>query len=150
VASAASLRFFNVYGEGQSQAYAGVITKFAERLSAGLPPVIYGDGLQTRDFVFVQDVANAVTLALESGRSGAFNIATGRSITINDLARAMIEIFGLDLEPVHEDERTGDIKFAQVDVSRAKKSLGYAPQGRLEDVLGVLMEPRIKSVMRAT
>lgn len=149
ISSATSLRFFNVYGEGQSAAYAGVITKFAERLSAGLPPVIYGDGLQTRDFVFVQDVANAVTLALESGRTGAFNVATGRSITINDLAKAMIGIFGLDAEPVYEAERTGDIKFAQVDIAAARHSLGYSPQGRLEDVLRVLMEPRIKSVMHA-
>ncbi len=152
VANVTSLRFFNVYGEGQSAAYAGVITKFAERLSANLPPVIYGDGMQTRDFVYVQDVANAITLALESraGQNGAFNIATGRSISINELARAMIDIFGLDLEPVYEDERTGDIKAAQVDISRAKRLLGYSPAGRLEEVLRVLMEPKVKSVMRAT
>jgi UDP-glucose 4-epimerase len=152
IANAASMRFFNVYGDGQSAAYAGVITKFAERLSAGLPPVIYGDGLQTRDFVYVQDVANAVTLALESsaGPQGAFNVATGRSITINELARAMIKIFGLDLEPVYEDERTGDIKLAQVDIERAKRRLGYSPQGKLEDILRVMMEPRIKNAVRAT
>lgn len=150
IASATSLRFFNVYGEGQSAAYAGVITKFAEKLSNNLPPVIYGDGLQTRDFVYVQDVASAIILALESasGLSDAFNVATGRSITINDLARAMIEIFGLDVEPVYEDERKGDIKFAQVDISKARRSLGYAPGGKLEDVLKVLMEPRIKGIAR--
>lgn len=152
LANATSLRFFNVYGEGQSAAYAGVITKFAERLSAGKPPVIYGDGLQTRDFVYVQDVANAVTLALESrmGSAGAFNVATGRSITINELAKAMIEIFGLDVEPVYEEERKGDVKFAQVDISKARKQLNYSPAGRLEQVLRVLMEPRIKNIVRAT
>jgi UDP-glucose 4-epimerase len=152
LANATSLRFFNVYGEGQSAAYAGVITKFAERLSSGTPPVIYGDGLQTRDFVYVQDVANAIMLALESrtGNAGAFNVATGRSITINELAKAMIEIFGLDVEPVYEDERRGDVKFAQVDISRTRKQLKYSPEGRLEQVLRVLMEPRIKGVMHAT
>lgn len=151
IASAISLRFFNVYGEGQSAAYAGVITKFADNLSKNLPPVIYGDGLQTRDFVYVGDVANAIFLALQAsddGLSGTFNIATGRSITINDLARAMIDIFGLDVEPVYEDERKGDVRLAQVDISKAKKSLGYMPVGKLEEMLKMLMAPRISSVAR--
>lgn len=153
ITSAISLRFFNVYGEGQSAAYAGVITKFADNLSKNLPPVIYGDGLQTRDFVFVGDVANAILLALEAADnnlSGAFNIATGRSMTINELAQAMIDIFGLDLEPVYEDERKGDVKFAQVDISKATKSLGYVPKGKLEDMLRVLMGPRIGNIARIT
>lgn len=153
IASAISLRFFNVYGEGQSAAYAGVITKFAENLSKNLPPVIYGDGLQTRDFVYVGDVANAIILALEAAAndvSGAYNVATGRSITINDLARTMTDIFELDLDPVYEDERKGDVKFAKVDISKTRRSLGYAPQGKLEDMLATLMEPRISKMARVT
>lgn len=153
IASAVSLRFFNVYGEGQSAAYAGVITKFAENLSKNLPPIIYGDGLQTRDFVYVGDVANAIALALEAasnGVSGAYNVATGRSITIKDLARAMTDIFELDLDPVYEDERKGDVKFAKVDITKTRKSLGYAPQGKLEDMLAALMEPRISKMAHVT
>lgn len=149
IESAISLRFFNVYGEGQSAAYAGVITKFAENLSNNRPPVIYGDGLQTRDFVYVGDVANAIISAVEATDnkvSGAFNVATGRSITINDLARVMIDIFGHELEPVYEDGRKGDVKFAQVDVSKARGSLGYAATTKLEDMLGILMRPRISNM----
>lgn len=151
MASAISLRFFNVYGEGQSAAYAGVITKFADTLSKKMPPVIYGDGLQTRDFVYVGDVANAIVHALEAtdnNVSGAFNVATGRSITINDLAKIMIDIFGLDLETVYEDERKGDVKFAQVDISKAEESLGYASTVKLGDMLRTLMKPRIDNVAR--
>jgi UDP-glucose 4-epimerase len=151
IASAISLRFFNVYGEGQSAAYAGVITKFAENLSKGLPPVIYGDGLQTRDFVYVGDVANAIMLALQAAgnnESGTFNVATGRSITINDLARIMTDIFELDMAPIHEEERRGDVKFAKVDISKAKNSLGYAPDAKLEDTLATLMEPQVANMVR--
>ncbi|MEO9294604.1 MAG: SDR family NAD(P)-dependent oxidoreductase [Nitrososphaera sp.] len=145
-----SLRFFNVYGEGQSAAYAGVITVFADRLSKGLAPIINGDGLQTRDFVFVEDVANAVMLAVEAGDkkglSGRFNIATGRSVTINELARTMIRIFGLDLEPQHREALLGDVRYAQVDISAAKKALGYAPQASLEESLASMLAPRVKGL----
>ena len=87
---AISLRFFNVYGEGQTIEYAGVITKFAERLSKGLPPIIYGDGYQTRDFVSVNDVSNAILLAAESHNNisqDVFNVATGKSIDIKILRK---------------------------------------------------------------
>lgn len=149
IPNATSLRFFNVYGVGQSAAYAGVITAFANRLSKGLPPVIYGDGLQTRDFVYVEDVARAVMLAMEAGErkglSGTFNVATGRSVSINELARGMIGIFGADFEPVYEPERPGDIKYAQVDISATRKALGYSPRGRLEGVLKDMLAPQVSS-----
>jgi UDP-glucose 4-epimerase len=147
-----SLRFFNVYGEGQSAAYAGVITVFADRLSKGLPPMINGDGLQTRDFVYVDDVANAVTLAVEAGEkkglSGRFNVATGRSITINELAGHMIKIFGLDLKPVNREELKGDVRYAQVDISKAKKTLGYSPSAKLEDALAEMLRPSTQRPMQ--
>lgn len=149
-----SLRFFNVYGEGQSAAYAGVITVFADRLSKGLAPVINGDGLQTRDFVFVEDVANAITLAVEAGDkkglSGRFNIATGRSVTINELAKTMIRIFGLKLEPVHREALVGDVRHAQVDISAARRALGYAPQASLEEALASMLAPRVQSMAHPT
>lgn len=149
-----SLRFFNVYGEGQSAAYAGVITVFADRLSKGLAPVINGDGLQTRDFVFVEDVANAITLAVEAGDkkglSGRFNIGTGRSVTINELAKTMIRIFGLKLEPVHRGALIGDVRYAQVDISAARRALGYAPQASLEEALAAMLAPRVQSMAHPT
>jgi UDP-glucose 4-epimerase len=85
-----SLRFFNVYGKGQSPEYAGVITRFIERLSDGLAPIIYGDGKQTRDFISVDDVVSAILLAMKSednkiSRSNVFNIANGKSISIKNL-----------------------------------------------------------------
>lgn len=149
IANSISLRFFNVYGEGQSAAYAGVITKFADNLSKRLPPTIYGDGMQTRDFVYVGDVANAIVLALDAANnenSGSFNVATGRNITISDLAHIMIDIFGLDIEPVYEEERKGDVKFAEVDISKARELLGFVPIGKLEDMLRTMMGPRIEKM----
>ncbi len=100
-----SLRFFNIYGKGQSPQYAGVITKFTERLSQRLPPIIYGDGNQTRDFISVNDVVNAILLAAKlndednsnNASNMTLNIATGRPIRIKDLARLMIKISGQTL-----------------------------------------------------
>lgn len=142
IRNAISLRFFNVYGEGQTIEYAGVITKFAERLSKGLRPIIYGDGQQTRDFVSVNDVVNAILLAMESSScrgTHVFNVASGKSISINDLAKTMIRISGLDLEPIHEEERKGDIKHAVADTTRSKSILGFTAKEELETGLKQLM-----------
>lgn len=123
-----SLRFFNIYGEGQSPQYAGVITKFVERLSKGLPPVIFGTGEQTRDFISVNDVVKAVMKAAQADDiSGSFNIGTGRRITVNELARKMIETFKLDhLTPIHEDVRIGDLLHGYADVAKATETLGFS------------------------
>ncbi|WP_337862416.1 SDR family NAD(P)-dependent oxidoreductase [Nitrososphaera sp.] len=146
IENAISLRFFNVYGVGQSPAYAGVITRFAERLSQGLPPLINGDGMQTRDFVHVDDIAKGITLALKAagdrGLSGTFNLATGHSITINELARQMIKVFGVDVTPVYREEQKGDVRYAQVDISQAQGKLGYLPAGKLEEALAEMFRPQ--------
>jgi UDP-glucose 4-epimerase len=135
-----SLRFFNVYGKGQTLEYAGVITKFAERLSKGLRPVIHGNGEQTRDFVSVNDVINAIVLAMKSSGEGhVFNIASGKSLTINELAKTMIRISGLDLEPLYEEEREGDIKYIVADTTRARSILGFAAKDELEPGLKQLL-----------
>ncbi len=146
IQNAISLRFFNVYGEGQTLEYAGVITKFAEQLSKGLRPVIYGDGQQTRDFVSVNDVVNAILLAAESENkisssspAAVFNVASGKSISINDLAKTMIRISGLALEPLYQEERKGDIKYAAVDTTKSKSILGFAAKEELEPGLKQLM-----------
>ena len=139
IQNAVSIRIFNVFGEGQSFGYAGVITKFAERLSASLPPVIYGDGNQTRDFVFVDDVVSAIILSagaadkIQEERSSSspssyahiLNVGTGRALKIRDLAQMMIKIFDLDLEPVFAESRRGDIVNSLADISRLKIVLGF-------------------------
>ncbi|HEU5172554.1 MAG TPA: GDP-mannose 4,6-dehydratase, partial [Nitrososphaeraceae archaeon] len=124
---AVKLRFFNIYGEGQSQAYAGVITNFYQRLSKGLAPIIFGNGKQTRDFVSVNDVVDAILLAAEAqiNTAEAFNITVGKQISINELAKIMINNFGLDIEPIYEDTRPADPMIAYADVSKAKEILNF-------------------------
>jgi len=146
IKNAISLRLFNVYGEGQNIEYAGVITSFAERLARGLPPVIYGDGEQTRDFISVNDVVNAIIAAAESNykisssSAGVFNIATGKPITINDLAQTMIRISGLDLEPIYKEERKGDIKYSTVDITKSKNILGFIATEKVELALRQMLK----------
>ncbi len=139
-----SLRFFNIFGEGQSLEYAGVITNFLEKISKGLPPIIYGDGKQTRDFISVNDVVNAILLAAqprnEISRPGIFNIATGKSISINELAQRMIRISGLDLDPIYEEERSGDVRYSKADVTKSEDVLGFIASENLESTLDLVLE----------
>lgn len=126
------LRYFNVYGPRQGGSeYAGVITKFAERLEEGKSPIIYGDGEQSRDFVHVDDVVRANLLALEGeGITGdAFNVGSGKSTSINELCRVMSDVFGREeLEPKYRDERPGDIRHSESDLSKVRNSLGFSPR----------------------
>jgi UDP-glucose 4-epimerase len=135
IESGISLRFFNIYGKGQSPEYAGVITKFIERLSKGVAPVIYGDGKQTRDFISINDVVGAVLLAIKLGDKispyDVFNIATGKSISINELAQLMISLSGYDLQPIYEEERKGDIKYNEVDITKSRNILSFVPSSNL-------------------
>lgn len=135
-------RYFNVYGSRQgSGRYAGVIVKFIERLRNGEPPVIYGDGGQTRDFVFVDDVVKANVLALESEGVGEeiFNVGTGSSVSINELADVLMDIFEVDFDPVYEDSREGDIRESEADISKICDELGFSPEFSLEDGLRELL-----------
>ncbi len=136
------LRLFNVYGPGQNPEYAGVISRFLERLSQGKPPVIYGSGEQTRDFIHVEDVAHAVEKALETRfeEHVVFNIGTGRRTSIRELAELMIELFGLNLKPIHGPPRRGDIMHSYADISRARRMLGWEPKISLEEGLKRLIE----------
>ena len=124
---AVKLRFFNIYGEGQSQSYAGVITNFYQRLSKGLAPIIFGNGKQTRDFVSVNDVVYAILLAAEAQINTAeeFNIAVGKQVSINELAKIMIKNFGLDIMPIYEDARQADPMVVYADVSKANEILNF-------------------------
>ena len=133
----AALRYFNVYGPRQdpSSEYAAVIPKFVNRVMAGEPPTIYGDGEQTRDFTFVRDVVQANVLAMESDATGVFNVATGTRISINDLAGMVMEIIGNRVDCVHEVARAGDVRDSLGDISRASAGFGYAPRYRMEEGL---------------
>jgi len=132
-----ALRYFNVYGPRQdpSSDYAAVIPKFANRVMAGKPPIIYGDGEQTRDFTFVRDVVQANVLAMESDATGVFNVATGTRISINDLAGMVMEVIGNRVDCVHEEARAGDVRDSLGDISRAHAGFGYVPRYGMEDGL---------------
>ena len=128
------LRFFNVYGPKQSRAYAGVISEFIRRVSKGEPLIIFGDGEQTRDFVHVSDIVNAIMISLKNEKArGVFNIGSGEAITINQLARLIIKMAGKeDLKLIHAPSRPGDIKYSVANITRAKKELGFEPKMKLE------------------
>jgi UDP-glucose 4-epimerase len=128
------LRYFNVYGPRQDpySQYAAVIPGFLRRLSVGMPPVIFGDGEQTRDFTFVGDVVSANILAAESSARGVFNVGGGKRVSVNRLARLAIRLMGeKGLEPVYEPPRPGDVRHSQADISRARE-FGYRPSYDLE------------------
>lgn len=135
------LRLFNVYGPGQNAAYAGVITKFLERVQNGLPPIIYGDGEQTRDFIHVDDVAEAVKLVLKTECTGeVLNIGSGNPTKIRDLASLVMRLHGVSGEPIYTSERQGDIKHSFADISRARNLLGFKPRISLEHGLRRILE----------
>jgi UDP-glucose 4-epimerase len=143
-----SLRIFNVYGEGQSTAYAGVIKAFIERLSKGMPPIIYGSGTQTRDFISVHDVVDAVILATKWSDkkktpspplSSVFNLGTGTQLSISDLAMKMIKLFGLELNPLYRDKISNeDIRESCADMGMSRKELRLDVVHNLEQSLNQL------------
>ncbi len=132
-----SLRYFNVFGPRQdpTSQYAAVIPNFITRILAGTPPVIHGDGRQTRDFTFVRDVVSANILAAESDAVGVFNIACQKRIDLLDLATTIMDLVGTRIEPVHEPSRPGDVRDSLADISRARDAFGYAPAYTLADGL---------------
>jgi UDP-glucose 4-epimerase len=126
-----STRYFNVFGPRQdpTSAYSGVISQFARALLDGRAPTIYGDGGQTRDFTYIDNVVDGVLRAGDApGASGeVMNVATGGRISLLELFAAMKRITGADVEPVFADARAGDVRDSQADISKAKRLLGYEP-----------------------
>ena len=128
-----SLRYFNIFGPRQNanSAYAAVIAAFAKAIIAGKPPTIYGDGLQSRDFTYVDNAVHANLLAARNAKplgGAVMNIACGRSINLNQLAPLMAQLLGHpNLNPGYASERAGDVKHSLADLSRAKAMLGYEP-----------------------
>lgn len=137
-----SLRYFNVYGPKQNpdSEYAAVIPKFIQRVTRGEPPVIYGDGEQTRDFIYVKDVVRANVIALESEECGVFNVATGNKISINHLAYKIMDIVGLNSKPVYDKPREGDIRHSYGDITKIKNKIGFEPIYSIEEGLKETVE----------
>ncbi len=133
----ASLRYFNVFGPRQdpSSEYAAVVPKFIGSVLNDKSPIVYGDGEQTRDFTFVDDVVNANILAAESMSTGVFNIAGGKRISINDLAGLIMELLDKDLDITHIEPQPGDIKHSLADISKAREQIKYMPKFNVKDGL---------------
>jgi len=130
------LRYFNIFGKGQTMEYAGVITKFLDRINEGKSPIIFGSGSQIRDFVYVGDVVKANLMAMIGNTSNLLvNISTGDSISILELAKMMIKISELNLEPIIAEPLEGDVEKSHADISLAKRSLGWESEVKLEDWL---------------
>ena len=116
-----SLRYFNVFGPRQdpTSQYSAVVPKFVDAILNNKSPVVYGDGEQSRDFSYIKHVVDANILACESDKTGVYNIACGRRITINQLIDMINEILGKDVEPTYSESRAGDIKHSLADISKA-------------------------------
>ena len=128
------LRYFNVYGKGQSKEYAGVLKLFLERIRNKLPPKINGDGTQFRDFVYVEDVVNANIMSMESQvNHGFFNVGTNTTITILDLAKTIIKSSALDMEPIFGPALKGDVQKTMASIDLIKEKIGWEPTMALEE-----------------
>lgn len=134
-----SLRYFNVFGPRQdpTSQYAAVVPKFITALSEGQSPVIYGDGEQSRDFTFVENVVNANLLALKVGKTSGevVNVACGERTTVNELCRLLGRIIGVEASLSYVDARKGDVKHSLADISAAGNLLGYKPSVDIADGL---------------
>ena len=126
----ASLRYFNVYGPRQNPKgeYAAVIPRFITRILRNENPIIFGDGEQTRDFTYINDVISANILAAENKQTGIFNIGSGRNISINLLAKTIMEICEKRVDLEYKEPVLGDVRDSLADVSKANKKLGYKPK----------------------
>ncbi len=127
------LRYFNVFGKGQSNEYAGVLKLFLECIRKELPPKINGDGTQFRDFVHVNDVVNANIMSMDSNINHEFfNVGTNTSITILDLAQTIIKSSGLDIEPIFGPSLKGDVQKTVANIDLIKDKIGWKPKVFLE------------------
>ena len=139
-----ALRFFNVYGPGQSGSsdYSGVVQKFSEAAIFGTPALIFGDGLQSRDFIFVRDLAETIGMLVDGPdmTEQTLNVGTGRSTSILDLVTALEAITGRQLKVEHVAPLNGDIRHSQADIRRLRELNGAQFQTNIQDGLGCLVE----------
>ena len=135
-ASIIGMRYFNVYGIGQTLDYAGVITKFYDFINENNPPIVFGDGSQIRDFISVQDVADANYIAMKSNFDfGFLNIGTGIATSILELAKLMIKLSKKDLEPIFGELPPGDVLKSQADTKFTKESISWSYTTTIESGL---------------
>ncbi len=143
------LRYFNVYGPRQDpkSPYSGVISKFIDRMLEDKPPIIFGDGLQTRDFVYVKDIVRANILAMETeNHNRIINIGTGKQTSLLDLIETLNRILNInyekhpELKPIYKPERKGDVKYSYADITLARHLLKYEPKTKLEEGLRKTIE----------
>jgi UDP-glucose 4-epimerase len=137
-------RFFNIFGPRQRDiGYGGVISLFTRRVLNNMPPVIYGDGLQTRDYTYIEDAVRAFDLVLNNeSRLEPINIGSGKEVSIIDLANIIINLCGQEgkINPVHVEPRIGEVKQLIADASKAKKILGWAPKYSLKEGLKAFIQ----------
>jgi UDP-glucose 4-epimerase len=144
--STISLRYFNVFGPRQSMtgSYAGIIPKFTALLKEGKQPTIYGDGEQTRDYVFVKDVARANLIAATADYCGVINIGTGKQTTVNEVTRMLIKLSGKNSKPLHAPA-IPETRSSEADITFAKKVLKWTPQTSVEQGLQELFIQKVRS-----
>jgi nucleoside-diphosphate-sugar epimerase len=151
-----SLRYFNIFGPQQdaNSQYSGVLAKFITMMLKGQQPTIYGDGEQSRDFTFVENVIQANLLACQAPAERAagkvFNIATGARSTLNQTFALLKNLTAYDGKPIYEGERTGDIKHSLADISRAESALRYKPSVNFEEGLRRTVDWYHSEVLSAT
>jgi UDP-glucose 4-epimerase len=149
-----ALRYFNVFGPGQdpTSQYAAVIPNFITAALAGTVPRIFGDGEQSRDFTFIDNVVQANLLAMNApdvaGRT--FNIASGAALSLNDVIAILRRLTGRDIEPEYLPRRPGDIKHSLADISAARAGLGYAPQVTFAEGIGIVLEHFAEALERGS
>jgi len=132
-----SLRYFNTYGPGQAfTPYVGVMTIFIRRLLDGQPPVVFGDGNQCRDFVYVGDIVAGSLTAMDRQVDGeAINLGSGCGTTVNRLAALLCQRINPRLSPTYAPAHAGELRNSVADITKARNLLGYEPKGRLEELL---------------
>jgi len=133
------LRIFNVYGKRQNKQYAGVISNFIENISKNIPLLIYGDGSQTRDFVSINDVVNAFDAAVKTNSSGTYNIASGKSISVKELAEIFRHTSAGKIQMTYKPAKKQDIQYSIADISLAQKELKFNPKVNLKEGLSDLV-----------
>ena len=130
------LRYFNIFGKGQTGSYAGVITKFVNKLKEKKSPVIFGDGSQIRDFIFVEDIAQSnLSAMLSKINFGFFNIGTGKTTTILQLAKFLIKLYNLEISPEFSDPLDGDVQKSQANIKKTQQLLNWTYKIDIEEGL---------------
>jgi nucleoside-diphosphate-sugar epimerase len=141
--SAIGLRYFNVFGIGQNSTYAGVITKFLNRLKNKMPPIIFGNGTQTRDFIYIDDIVDANIQSMNSKiNSGFFNIGTGKSTSMLELSNLMIKLSTNNFKPMFKEALRGDIKKSVANTTNTNKFLEWKAKTKLEDGLSTILSTK--------